>query len=77
MGEAATELALAGPGEGEAIRAAAAAAATTGRPLTTPTYIQLVFLRSHPQALAQQFVQEFMSVQACERVDRAKVVRVM
>lgn len=55
--------------------AAALAAAAGG--LTTPPYIHLVFLRSHPQASAQGFLSAFAALQAQGRVDRAKVVRVL
>lgn len=57
------------------VASAGAGAATGG--LTTPPYIHLVFLRSHPQASAQGFLSAFAALQAQGRVDRAKVVRVL
>ena len=48
----------------------------TGR-LPTPPYVHLVFLRSHPQFYAQQFLQAFAAVHAQGLVHRPKAVRLL
>ena len=59
------------------VASAGAATGTVSGGVTTPPYIHLVFLRSHPQASAQGFLSAFAALQAQGRVDRAKVVRVL